>query len=468
MADLPESDEWVPGIYQLETSDPVLGGPDGIDNRQATQLGNRTRWLRNMIQKLTDGAASVAIARKLETPRALRFKGAATGAGTFDGSSDCEVSLTLADSGVSAGAYTKVTVDKSGRVIGGSNPTTVAGVGLTDVYTKLQMDAALAQKSPGGFSSVDVAGSGEFVLSDEQASKAIVYLTGALTGDRTIILPRVYRSYTIRNATSNPYKVTVKMSVGSGVEITQGRISNVFTDTNNTLLCQTDFISPVFLGTPTTTAPPLGSRDAQVTSAAWVGQEIARWGLGTDNMVDVLNTDLKTMFTGGRFFIGQGCTSLPPGMAFGYLDVLPNAGNEPLHIFSYGNRVWRRNAVQGVFPDWEEQPRQPVIDAALGLKVDKSSFSASLGESGWAKRPDGLIEQWGRGNADANGRVYITFPIAFPNQFVSVSPLHQGTDGVMHVLIDNSFSRTGCQVRVQNAAGAAQPGWNVWYRALGY
>lgn len=35
MANLTLTREWVENIYQLETSDPVMGGPDGIDNRQA-------------------------------------------------------------------------------------------------------------------------------------------------------------------------------------------------------------------------------------------------------------------------------------------------------------------------------------------------------------------------------------------------------------------------------------------------
>jgi len=35
MANLQETDVWVDGIYQLETTDPVMGGPDGIDNVQA-------------------------------------------------------------------------------------------------------------------------------------------------------------------------------------------------------------------------------------------------------------------------------------------------------------------------------------------------------------------------------------------------------------------------------------------------
>ena len=44
--DLTEADVWPDGIYQLETSDPVLGGPDGIDNAQARQLAARSRYQR--------------------------------------------------------------------------------------------------------------------------------------------------------------------------------------------------------------------------------------------------------------------------------------------------------------------------------------------------------------------------------------------------------------------------------------
>ena len=47
MAKLTEASQWEPEIYQLETSDPVEGGPDGIDNVQARQLGNRTRYLKD-------------------------------------------------------------------------------------------------------------------------------------------------------------------------------------------------------------------------------------------------------------------------------------------------------------------------------------------------------------------------------------------------------------------------------------
>lgn len=46
MADLVEANNWDVGIYQLETVDPVEGGPGGIDNRQAQALANRTKYLK--------------------------------------------------------------------------------------------------------------------------------------------------------------------------------------------------------------------------------------------------------------------------------------------------------------------------------------------------------------------------------------------------------------------------------------
>ena len=52
MAALLEKNEWVEGIYQLEETDPVQGGAEGIDNLQARQLAGRTLYLRSMFDRL--------------------------------------------------------------------------------------------------------------------------------------------------------------------------------------------------------------------------------------------------------------------------------------------------------------------------------------------------------------------------------------------------------------------------------
>lgn len=63
MANLPETPQWEEGVYQIEVSDPVLGGPDGISNRQAKQLASRTSYLKQKVEKGgTDLAAHIAAA----------------------------------------------------------------------------------------------------------------------------------------------------------------------------------------------------------------------------------------------------------------------------------------------------------------------------------------------------------------------------------------------------------------------
>lgn len=59
MADLNESSTWEDGIYQIETTDPVVGGPDGISNVQAKQLANRTYYLKDRIDATDQQLASI-------------------------------------------------------------------------------------------------------------------------------------------------------------------------------------------------------------------------------------------------------------------------------------------------------------------------------------------------------------------------------------------------------------------------
>lgn len=47
MADIEVLEQWDEGVYQLETTDPVQGGADGVDNKPHKNLANRTLWLKN-------------------------------------------------------------------------------------------------------------------------------------------------------------------------------------------------------------------------------------------------------------------------------------------------------------------------------------------------------------------------------------------------------------------------------------
>lgn len=71
------------------------------------------------IEAGTTKVGSAIKADRLATARTITFTGAATGSYTFDGSANKSVSLTLANSGVTAGSYSAVNVNSKGLVTSG-------------------------------------------------------------------------------------------------------------------------------------------------------------------------------------------------------------------------------------------------------------------------------------------------------------------------------------------------------------
>ncbi|MEI7382881.1 tail fiber protein [Pectobacterium versatile] len=80
MANLSENPQWVDGIYQIETSDPVVGGPDGVSNRQAKELASRTRYLKKEQEKTGSDLATHAAAADPHTQYAPKENPTFTGA----------------------------------------------------------------------------------------------------------------------------------------------------------------------------------------------------------------------------------------------------------------------------------------------------------------------------------------------------------------------------------------------------
>lgn len=74
----------------------------------------------NVTMVKASSAGAVESANKLTNARNINLTGDATGTTAFDGSANVEIAVALANSGVSAGTYTKVTVDAKGRVTTGS------------------------------------------------------------------------------------------------------------------------------------------------------------------------------------------------------------------------------------------------------------------------------------------------------------------------------------------------------------
>ena len=111
-----------------ETSSTAYAGDKGkaLAGRMTTAEGNISTnagdisTLNTEVANLKSGTTAAGKATKLATARKISLTGDATGNTTFDGSADKSITVTLANSGVTAGTYSAVAVDAKGRVTGGS------------------------------------------------------------------------------------------------------------------------------------------------------------------------------------------------------------------------------------------------------------------------------------------------------------------------------------------------------------
>lgn len=93
------------------------GEPAFVLDQGKLYIGNGT----DKILINPDFPTTIASAQKLATARTISIAGDATGSTSFDGSANKQITLTLANTGVSAGTFTKVTVDTKGRITKAEN-----------------------------------------------------------------------------------------------------------------------------------------------------------------------------------------------------------------------------------------------------------------------------------------------------------------------------------------------------------
>lgn len=111
------------------------------------------------------------------------------------------------------------------------------------------------------YTSISVAGTGDFTLSSIQLGFSLYEFTGTLTGNRNIIVPASVAPYRVINSTSGPYTLTVKTATGSGVSILQNG--------SKFLACDgSDVVDVVSLGIATPIAIADGGTGATTASGA--------------------------------------------------------------------------------------------------------------------------------------------------------------------------------------------------------
>lgn len=130
------------------TNDTVFAGYVDTNNTRSTTIETNITKL----TKLTNNKVDKTNIQALHATDALRVSGKTIslykGDGTFETIDTQDTVYTHPVSGATAGTYKSVTVDINGHVTSGTNPTTVSGYGLTDVYTKTEVNSLIPTTLP--------------------------------------------------------------------------------------------------------------------------------------------------------------------------------------------------------------------------------------------------------------------------------------------------------------------------------
>ena len=140
------------------------------------------------------------------------------------------------------------------------------------------------------YTSINVAGTGSYTLSGNELNRIAYSFTGALTGNRSVIVPGTVQQYWVANNTTGPYTLTIRTSGGTGVTVNQGARTICYCDGNDVLTADTGGVSvPIAIsegGTGATTAGNalinLGGTATGIAVFTAASQAAAQAALGLD------------------------------------------------------------------------------------------------------------------------------------------------------------------------------------------
>lgn len=140
------------------------------------------------------------------------------------------------------------------------------------------------------YTSINIPGSGAYVLSGSELNRIAYSFTGVLTGNRSVVVPGTVQQYWVANNTTGPYTLTIRTAAGTGVTINQGARTICYCDGNDVLVADTGGVSvPIAIsegGTGATTAGNalinLGGTATGIAIFTAASQAAAQTAIGLD------------------------------------------------------------------------------------------------------------------------------------------------------------------------------------------
>jgi hypothetical protein len=427
MAYLPEQSVWEPGIYQLEETDPVQGGPNGMDNVQAKQLVNRLLYLKGQVDDLGTGKQA-------------------------------------ADPTLSALAAVVVAAD---RIIYSTGPDAFSTTPLTTfIRTLLAADAAAAARATLG-----------------AAPLASPAFTGAPTGPTPahgnngsqLATTAFVQAGLAALVASSPAMLDTLNELATAL----GNDPNFATTMANTLAGKAPLASPALTGNPTAPTPAQFDADVSLATTAFVQRALGGYGqsygystAGQTITPDRVNSTINLFGT---------CSSV----------ILPLASACPVGSLIFINGVSLDCAVQcqGTDKIWANSTNNELTSITVKnggslMLVNKgvgqwfasgtpvlqyaAEYAKVFAASGYQRLPSGLILQWQSGLTGPSGEAAISWPVYFPTAVLAIVPSSYPQNGGIHVEAFNG-NNAGVTMRTIGVANhALSPNTNYSVFAVGY